>query len=173
MTVAPIRNSGLHLTREGDSRITKLGSLLRKLKIDELPQFYNILRGDMSLVGPRPKLPEYEAIQNMPYRPGITGAATLAFRHEEKILTRVHPTQINEFYNQHIRPAKARIDVYYMCRASFWSDLRLIGATFLACFTPARTSAPRHGSALRIFALRPQPGAERYAAESFKSAAIH
>jgi len=108
----------------------------------------------MSLVGPRPKLPEYEAIQNMPYRPGITGAATLAFRHEEKILVRIQPGQVNKFYNQHIRPAKARIDVHYMCRASFWSDLRLIVDTFLACLTPARASAAYRDSAARVLPIR-------------------
>ena len=129
--------SGPGLTRGGDSRITCVGRILRKLKLDELPQFYNILRGDMSLIGPRPKLPQYAAIRNMPFRPGITGAATLAFRREEEVLRQVHPSLLDAFYNQHIRPMKANIDLNYMAHATLWSDMRIVAATFLACVMPA------------------------------------
>jgi len=125
--------SGVGLTREGDKRLTVIGRLMRRFKLDELPQLINVLRGEMSLVGPRPVLPRYAAIFNMPYRPGLTGAATLAFRGEERLLGRIQPSMVEEFYKGQIAPLKARIDVRYMCRATLLSDLRLMTATLLAC----------------------------------------
>jgi lipopolysaccharide/colanic/teichoic acid biosynthesis glycosyltransferase len=124
-------------TRADDRRITAFGRLLRRFKFDELPQFYNVLRGDMSLVGPRPKLPLHEPIPDMPYRPGITGAATLAFRHEEHILNGIHANQIDRFYDKQIKPLKAYMDSHYMSQATLWTDIRMIAATFLVCLKPA------------------------------------
>lgn len=129
------RAAGVGLTRQGDNRVTPVGRILRKLKLDELPQFYNILRGDMSLVGPRPKLAKYAALMDMPYRPGITGWATIHFHNEESMLGSFKdPAEMEKHYQEHIKPAKARLDFVYMRTATFASDACLILLTALACF---------------------------------------
>lgn len=160
---------GPGLTKGGDQRVTGFGRILRRFKLDELPQFINILSGDMSLIGPRPKLPQYAAIPKMPYRPGITGLATLAFRREEDILQSVDAPHIERFYSEYIKPLKARLDVCYMCKATPASDLRIIASTLIGCIKPQSTpfvlfkSATSSGSQTNPYlspALQEQPVAD-------------
>ena len=134
---------GMRITVCGDPRVTRAGGWLRRFKLDELPQFWNVLRGDMSLVGPRPKLPHHEALF-MSVRPGITGAATLAFRHEEEMLLGVPEHALEIFYEVFIKPTKARIDFEYMSSATFGSDVKLMWTTIVSCTGPCKASlAPR------------------------------
>jgi lipopolysaccharide/colanic/teichoic acid biosynthesis glycosyltransferase len=121
---------GSSITVVGDSRVTAIGSYLRRWKLDELPQLWNVLVGEMSLVGPRPDVPGYaDKLQGddrklLLLRPGITGPATLAYRNEEEILAKVSaPVQYN---NEIIYPDKLRINLEYMEKCSLMQDLKYI-----------------------------------------------
>ena len=127
------------ITVTGDSRITRIGGILRRYKLDELPQFWNVLRGDMSLIGPRPKLPHHEAL-HMRFRPGITGAATLAFRFEEEMLSQVPREHLDAYYERYVKPSKARIDQEYMRSATWRSDIGIFWQTAKACFADRESS---------------------------------
>lgn len=126
---------GPGITSAGDRRITRMGQFLRRTKLDELPQLLNVLRGDMSLVGPRPEDPRYVALytaeqrQVLAVRPGITSAASLTFRHEEQLLT---GTDWEMVYRTQVLPAKLAIDLDYLTRRTLLSDLYLILRTILA-----------------------------------------
>ena len=136
------RSKGIGLTQSGDARVTSIGRWLRKLKLDELPQFLNVLRGEMSVVGPRPKLPEYADDLNLIYRPGITGAASLAFRNEEELLALVPPEQVESYYQERIKPAKANIDREYMQDATVHSDFRILLSTLVSSLRPNEVLIP-------------------------------
>ncbi len=109
---------------------TPIGRFLRRSKLDELPQLANVLGGHMSLVGPRPKLPEYVTLA-LPCRPGVTGMATIVFACEERILARVAKEQLDAYIHAVVLPAKQQLDAEYMARATFLSDLRLLVNTLL------------------------------------------
>lgn len=113
------------ITTAGNQRFTPVGPFLRRWKLDELPQLLNVLWGDMSLVGPRPKMPEH-VISELSCRPGITGAATIAFAREEAVLDRVPRHHLDAYYHAVVLPAKRRLDAEYMASATFFSDLRVI-----------------------------------------------
>ncbi|HSP56735.1 MAG TPA: sugar transferase [Halomonas sp.] len=126
---------GIHttVTRSNDPRITRVGRLLRRSKIDELPQLWNVLVGDMSFVGPRPDVTgfadslEGEQRLLLRIRPGITGPATLKYRDEEELLEK---TEDPEAYNRHvIWPDKVRINLQYVRQWSLTEDLKYIWYT--------------------------------------------
>ncbi len=120
--------SGPSVTKAGDKRLTAVGGFLRKWKLDEIPQLINVMRGDMSLVGPRPKVPRHQTHQ-LEVRPGITGAATLAFRREEYVLHRVPENRLDEYQVQVLMPVKRALDDRYTKTATFASDLGLMFRT--------------------------------------------
>jgi len=138
---------GSPLTVDGDPRITRVGAFLRRYKLDELPQLWNVLRGDLSLVGPRPKLPHLEAL-DLPYRPGVTGIATLAFRNEERILSEVPDSHVRAFYDHCVKPRKAHLDQHYMRRATLWSDLGLLWKTASSCILRSDSLSARETETL-------------------------
>jgi len=121
------------LTRSGDPRVTPLGRMLRRAKLDELPQLFNVLRGDMSLVGPRPEVPTYAAAQPHAFRaladlrPGITDWASLAFRDEELVLE-AHRGD-GTFYLRRLLPRKLALARLYHRHWGIGLDLRLCLAT--------------------------------------------
>jgi len=130
-----IAGSQTNVTADGDQRITKTGRILRKLKIDELPQLFNVLLGQMSLVGPRPDVPGFADQLTgddriiLSIRPGITGPASIAFRNEEEILASVDDP---ETYNREvIWPEKVAINKQYVQSQSLLGDVKLILQTVL------------------------------------------
>ena len=118
---------------KGDKRITTVGAFLRRSKLDELPELWNVLVGEMSLVGPRPDVPGFADLLEendrlvLKLRPGITGPASLKYANEEEMLAKVeHPEQYNK---EVIFPDKVRINLDYYHRQNIWLDLKIIFAT--------------------------------------------
>lgn len=128
---------GAGITTAHDPRITPIGRFLRRTKLDELPQLINVLRGEMSLVGPRPEDPRYVALYTeeqrrvLRVRPGMTSLASVRYRHEQALLSGADwETQ----YIQRIMPDKLAIDLEYLERATLLSDLGVLWQTFIALF---------------------------------------
>lgn len=138
------------ITTKGDPRITPMGGFLRKTKINELPQLFNILNGDMSIVGPRPLMKEQsfdyypDHVKRVIYnkKPGLTGIGSLIFRDEETLITSVKDQEkdVDEFYQKKIFPYKGELELWYQKNQSFWIDLKIIFLTGWAIFFP-RTNA--------------------------------
>ena len=126
---------GIAVTRDGDVRITRIGRFLRKTKLDELPQLWNVWVGDMSLVGPRPEVPRYverytpEQRVILELKPGITDLATLKFRNEEELLREAEDTE--RFYVEYCVPRKIELNLEYARGAGLWSDTVIILRTLL------------------------------------------
>jgi lipopolysaccharide/colanic/teichoic acid biosynthesis glycosyltransferase len=127
---------GLGITVSGDNRVTRVGRFLRRHKFDELPQLWNVLRGDMSLVGPRPELPVYvagytpEQRMVLSARPGITDPASLAYRHEEGLLAGQQNPEA--FYRSQVLPDKLARNIHYIQKMSLQEDLRIILETMVS-----------------------------------------
>lgn len=138
---------GLKITASGDPRITKVGRLLRRSKMDELPQLFNVLRGEMSLVGPRPEVPEYTAKYShgerkvLEVKPGITGPASLAHIDEEQLLAGRADKEY--FYVSTIMRRKLQIDLAYCRNMSFREDMKNLFLTARAVIMPANVRAKR------------------------------
>lgn len=127
---------GPQITVGADPRITRLGSLLRRSKLDELPQLINVLKGEMSLVGPRPEVPAFMARYTpeqraviLSVRPGITDFAAIEFSDEADILARARDPE--EAYVNEVMPRKFALYKRYVDERSLWLDLKLIGKTLL------------------------------------------
>ena len=141
-------SAGPGITASGDARVTPLGRVLRRTKLDELPQLWNVVRGDMALVGPRPEDPRYVDLSDPLHArvfaavPGITGPTALRYRDEETILAeaarelaRSHgrdeptPKDLDRAYREVVLPAKLRMDADYISARSLAGDLRILWAT--------------------------------------------
>ena len=134
---------GLQITAGADRRITRVGAFIRRYKLDELPQLLDVVRGDMSLVGPRPEVPRYVALYPedirdvvLSVRPGITDEASIAYRDENELLgASADPERT---YVEVLMPAKLRLAVEYVRTRTFLGDIRIVLRTVSAVFTARR-----------------------------------
>lgn len=138
MRVSPCAAAGA-FEPGNSSRVTRLGRLLRKTKLDELPQLWNVLWGDMSLVGPRPEVEQWVRVYPERWalvhevRPGITDPASIVYRHEEALLARAcDPVAA---YRQEILPQKLSLYEHYVRTRTLWGDLRILYRTLAAVYT--------------------------------------
>lgn len=132
---------GTQITVGRDPRITRSGRFLRQYRFDELPQLINVLKGEMSIVGPRPEVPRYVAFYNdeqrqiLAYRPGITSPATIEFSNESEVLSQhADPADPERYYRTEILPAKLAIDLNYSRQATVWSDCTILARTIRRLF---------------------------------------
>ena len=167
-------------TSSNDPRITRIGKFIRKFKLDELTQLYNVLIGDMSLVGPRPNVIReteiYTKVERklLTVRPGITDISSIVFSDESEILKNVEDPDIT--YNQLIRPWKSRLGLFYIKKQSLSLDIVIICLTFLSIFSRKITLSILHKMMVKLNAPRdlskiilrnenlkplPPPGAEK------------
>ena len=140
--VVNAQTTGVDSTGAGDPRITPVGHFIRRFKLDELTQLWNVLRGDMSLVGPRPNVKRetdlYTTVERrlLDVKPGITDIASIVFSDEGEILKDAADPDIA--YNQLIRPGKSRLGLFYIDHQSMWLDLQLVVLTAVAIVSRRR-----------------------------------
>jgi lipopolysaccharide/colanic/teichoic acid biosynthesis glycosyltransferase len=125
--------AGPSLTVSGDLRVTRVGGILRKLKLDEIPQLWNVVRGEMGLVGPRPEVPDYVDMKSpiwravLKSRPGITDPVSIMYRNEEALLSEA--ADPIEFYRKTLLPTKLSSSLSYLQKRSLWLDMKVIVQT--------------------------------------------
>lgn len=147
---ADAEQSGPALTYKDDPRITRIGRFLRRVRIDEVPQLFNVLKGEMSLVGPRPEAPEYVDLEKpiwrqvLSVRPGICGLAQLTYAIDETAILN-NAASLDRDYISHILPAKLELDLRYVRDQSFLFDLRLILQTLLILSRAGERAPTRSG----------------------------
>ena len=128
-------DSGPRVTTDGDPRITRIGRWLRATKLNELPQIFNVIKGEMSLVGPRPEDPRYAVYYSADHRrvlavrPGMTSLAFLEFGDEQAYIARHDPSDLEAFYLQQLLPEKLDIELRYVTNWTLWEDLRILACT--------------------------------------------
>ena len=132
------------ITLQNDPRVTKIGLFLRKTKINELPQIINVIKGDISLIGPRPLVEDTfiaysEEVQSKIYniKPGLTGIGSIIFRDEESIISAVKDENPKDFYKRVIAPSKAELEMWYQENCSFFLDIKLIFITIWVILFPS------------------------------------
>jgi lipopolysaccharide/colanic/teichoic acid biosynthesis glycosyltransferase len=144
---------GPKLTQFGDPRLTRVGAVLARTKLDELPQLLNVLRGDMSLVGPRPEHPEFVATRPDDYRdilsvrPGITGLSQLAFADESRVL---ESGDLVRVYLDRILPQKCALDRLYIRAGGIRGDVRILAWTIIAVLLRRPVAVNRHDGRTRV-----------------------
>jgi lipopolysaccharide/colanic/teichoic acid biosynthesis glycosyltransferase len=142
-----VNQGGIGVTAKNDQRITAIGKLLRKSKLDELPELFNILLGDMSFVGPRPEVSRYVQLDDplwqevLKARPGLTDPVTLRLRNEEELLAAIEGDR-ERFYLDVLQPWKLKGYAQYIRDRSWHSDVEVIVKTVLAVVAPAMTKPP-------------------------------
>ena len=134
-------HEGPQITATGDERVTSVGRILRRTKVDELPELWNVLKGDMALVGPRPEVPRYVDLEDHRWelvlrsRPGLTDPVTLRLRNEEALLANVKGSY-ESFYINNLQPLKLQGYLDYLQNRSWWSDIKILCRTLVVIVWP-------------------------------------
>lgn len=142
-----VSNEAFRLAMVDDARVTPVGKVLRKIKVDEIPQLWNVLKGEMSLVGPRPEVPQYVNLENSSWqlvlavRPGLTDPLSLLLADEEKLLTQCEGDP-EQFYLETLQPFKLRGYLQYLDERSWWSDIKVLLNTAALLVFRGRTPVP-------------------------------
>lgn len=156
-----IENAGAQVTAKGDTRVTRVGRLLRKSKLDELPELWNVARGDLSLVGPRPEVPKYVNLEDplwqrvLGARPGITDPVTLRLRNEEELLASCEGDP-EIFYVNTLQPYKLLGYVQYIRTRTWRSDVNILLKTVFAVILAAKAPPPTVEEIVRVVREYPE-----------------